>query len=133
MSRAFFDSNVLIYAYGRADPRKSAAQALLTGGGVISVQCLNEFAAVSRGKIGMPWATLTEAIELIISLVDRVLPIGMAIHQNGRRLAERNQLSIYDGMIVAAALAADCDILYSEDMHDGLLVDGRLTIVNPFA
>lgn len=51
----------------------------------------------------------------------------------GLRLAERYQLSLYDGMIVAAALDAGCDTLWSEDMHDGLVVETQLTICNPFA
>lgn len=55
-----------------------------------------------------------------------------ALHKDGLRLARRYRLSVYDGMIVAAALTANCDILYSEDMHHGLIVDGRLQIVNPF-
>ena len=54
------------------------------------------------------------------------------LHLLGVELAERYNLSLYDGMIVAAALTADCDILYSEDMHAGLIIDGRLTVVNPF-
>lgn len=59
--------------------------------------------------------------------------LTISIHDLGLASAERHKLSVYDGMIVAAALPADCDILYSEDMHAGLLIDGRLTIVNPFA
>ena len=49
------------------------------------------------------------------------------------RLAERYQFRIYDAMIVAAALAAGCDTLWSEDMQDGLMIDDRLAIRNPFA
>ena len=47
-------------------------------------------------------------------------------------LAERYGLSIYDAMIVAAALDADCDILWSEDMQNGMTIEGRIAIVNPF-
>ena len=53
-------------------------------------------------------------------------------HERGSNLRERYQLSVYDGMIVAAALLAGCTTLYSEDMHDGLVID-RLTIRNPYA
>jgi len=59
--------------------------------------------------------------------------LDLALHQLGLRLAERYTLSIYDGMIAAAAVVAGCDILYSEDMHHGLVIDGRVRIVNPFA
>ncbi len=47
-------------------------------------------------------------------------------------LGERYQLSHWDSLIVAAALRANCDTLYSEDMQHGQLIDGRLTVINPF-
>jgi predicted nucleic acid-binding protein len=51
----------------------------------------------------------------------------------GRALAAKYQLSVYDSMIVSAALIAGCTTLWTEDMHDGLLVEDRLRVVNPFA
>jgi predicted nucleic acid-binding protein len=47
-------------------------------------------------------------------------------------IAERYQYKFYDALIVASALEARCTILYSEDMQDGHVIDGRLTIRNPF-
>jgi predicted nucleic acid-binding protein len=52
---AFFDTNVLLYAIAQDDPRNAQAEALLASGGMISVQILNEFAAVARRKLSMPW------------------------------------------------------------------------------
>lgn len=49
-----------------------------------------------------------------------------------RDVAERHRLSVYDAMIVASAILAECDTLYSEDMQDGLLIDNQLRIRNPF-
>ena len=61
---------------------------------------------------------------------------GAASHyrrsRTGLALAERYGLSIYDAMIAASALHADCDTLWSEDLHDGIVLDGRLRIANPF-
>src|SRR5208337_4153394 len=54
-AKAFFDSNVLIYAMVSGDSRRERAQHLIAQGGVISVQVLNEFVAVARRKMGMPW------------------------------------------------------------------------------
>ena len=51
----------------------------------------------------------------------------------GLALAERYGLSIYDSMIAASALEAGCDTLWSEDMQDGMVLDGQVRIVNPFA
>lgn len=61
-----------------------------------------------------------------------VQPVSHEVHLLGIDIAERYGLSVYDGMIVAAALEAESDILWSEDTHDGLTVFDRLKIVNPF-
>ena len=61
-----------------------------------------------------------------------VQPLTIDIHETGVRLAERYGLSIYDAMIAASALDAGCETLWSEDMQDGLVLDDRLRIVNPF-
>jgi predicted nucleic acid-binding protein len=61
-----------------------------------------------------------------------VQPITIEIHETGLALAERYGLSTYDATIAAAALHADCDTLWSEDMQDGKVLDNRLRIVNPF-
>ena len=60
-----------------------------------------------------------------------VQPLTIDIHETGVRLAERYGLSIYDAMIAALALHADCDTLWSEDMQDGIVLDDRLRVVNP--
>ncbi len=128
---AFFDTNVLIYAQepGR---KGDSARALLAGGGRLSVQVLNEFAAVSSRKFGRDWAAIGEAIEDVLVLVDQPLPLTLATHVAARALAHDHQTSFYDALIVAAAIEADCDTLWSEDMQDGR-VFGGLTIRNPFA
>ena len=54
------------------------------------------------------------------------------MHETWLVLAERYGLSIYDAMIAASALDAECDTLWSEDMHDGIVIQGRLRIANPF-
>jgi predicted nucleic acid-binding protein len=61
-----------------------------------------------------------------------VQPLTIDIHDAGLALAERYELSIHDGMIAASLLHADCDTHWSEDMQDGIVLDGRLRIVNPF-
>jgi predicted nucleic acid-binding protein len=60
-------------------------------------------------------------------------PLTVEIHDRGRLVAEQYRLNVYDAMIVAAALITGCETLYSEDMHDGLLIDHQLRICNPFA
>ncbi|GAA0673343.1 putative nucleic acid-binding protein [Sphingomonas insulae] len=132
MSRVFFDSNVLVYAFS-ADARSPVAYALLDRGGVVSVQSLNELTNVLLRKQKMTWIEVRRAIDLVLTRCPSIVVLDLDTHRLGVAMAERHTLSVYDGMIVAAALTADCDILYSEDMHAGLVIDGRLTIVNPFA
>jgi predicted nucleic acid-binding protein len=131
MSDSFFDSNVLLYlASGKRD-RITCVQKLVNDGGNVSVQVLNEMANVSRRKFQMSWSQTSGFIAQTVRLLD-IWPVTVDIYQDGLRLAERYGFAIYDGFIVAAALAADCDTLWSEDMQTGLVVDGRMRIVNPF-
>ena len=128
----FFDTNVVLYLLS-ADPGKAdRAEELLAGGGTISVQVLNEFVAVAVRKLRMPWADVREVIEQVRA-VCRVEPMTVETHERALHIAERYGLSIYDALIVSAALLAGCKTLYSEDMQDGQLLDRQLTIRNPFA
>jgi predicted nucleic acid-binding protein len=131
MPGSFFDTNVLLYV-ASVDAAKAAKAEQLTGeGGAISVQVLNEIANVARRKMGMSWAETHSFLSLIRALL-QVHSITEDIHDTGLALAERYGLSIYDAMIAAAALEADCDILWSEDMQDGMVLGERLRIINPF-
>lgn len=130
--RIFFDTNVLVYAIGQHDARTSIAEALLSRGGVISVQVLNELASVAHRKLRLSWREVTQALEAIRILCPSPIPITAEMHEAALRLAVRHGFHIYDALIVAAALQADCATLYSEDLHSGQIIEGRLTICNPF-
>lgn len=132
-AKAFFDTNVLIYAVAENDPRNTKAEELLTSGGVLSVQILNEFVAVARRKISMSWSEVSEALDVFRVLFPSPLPITVELHEAALKIAEKQGYSIYDGLVVAAALEAGCTILYSEDLQHGQKLDGRLTVRNPFA
>jgi len=128
----FFDTNVLVYAVAQDDDRTPAAEALLAAGGVISVQVMNELVSVARKKLRMSWPDITATLAAIRDLCEPPVPITVELHETAMRLAARHAFHIYDALIVAAALAADCTTLYSEDLRDGQVVDRRLTIQNPF-
>ena len=132
-AKAFFDTNVLIYAVARDDPRGAQAEELLASGGVLSVQILNEFVSVARRKILMSWSDVTEALDAFRVLCPSPLPITIETHEAALKIAEQHGYNIYDALVVAAALEAGCSILYSEDLQDGQTIDGQLTIRNPFA
>lgn len=131
--KAFFDTNVLIYAVAEGDPRSTQAEELLSLGGVLSVQILNEFVSVARRKVLMSWSDVTEALDAFRVLCPSPLPITIETHEAALRIAEKHGYNIYDALVVASALEAGCAMLYSEDFHDGQTIDGQLTIRNPFA
>lgn len=129
--RPFFDTNVLVYSVGQKDERTETAEALLSAGGVVSVQILNELAAVARRKLGMSWEEITEALAAIRVLCSPV-PLTVETHDAALRIASRYGFHIYDALIVAAALEAECTTLYSEDLQADQVIDGTLMIRNPF-
>jgi predicted nucleic acid-binding protein len=128
----FFDTNVLLYAVAQDDPRGPRAEELLAAGGMVGVQVLNEFVSVARRKLHMAWKDVNEALEAIVVLCPSPVPITMFTHQAALKIAERQGYSIYDALIVAAAVEAGCATLYSEDLQHGQVFGGRLTIRNPF-
>lgn len=132
MAKAFVDTNVLIYLMSGDTTKADLAEAVVRAGAVVSVQVLNEIANVARRKLRMDWPETNEFLALVRSLCPPE-SLTTETHDRGRLVAERYGLSVYDAMIVASALLAGCERLYSEDMQDGLVVDGQLQICNPFS
>jgi len=130
--RVFFDSNVLIYAMVSGDSRRERAQQLVEQGGTISVQVLNEFVAVARRKMRMPWEDVVEALDAIRVLFPSPVPITLDTHDAALKIAQQYGFGIYDALIAAAALEAKCSTLYSEDLQEGQVIEKQLTIRNPF-
>lgn len=128
---AFLDTNVLLYLLSGDAVKAGRAEQLVSAGGSISVQVLNEFAATAIRKARMSWGEVAEALDAVRASCE-VEALTVETHDRGRALAERYGFSVYDAMIVASAVLAGATTLYSEDLQDGLRVDGRLTIRNPF-
>jgi predicted nucleic acid-binding protein len=131
MAGGFVDTNVLVYAF-TTDPKSAAALDVLEQRATTSVQTLNEFANVARRKLGMTWPEVRDALAQISILCRTILPLDIETHVDGLRIAERYGYAIFDALLVASALRAGSDILWSEDMQDGAVIDGRLRLVNPF-
>ncbi len=132
-AKDFLDTNVLIYAVAKNDPRASKAEELLAGGGIISVQSLNEFAAVARRKLSMSWKQVSEFLDVICILCPDPVPISLTTHKAALEVAEKYGYGTYDALIVSAALEAGCKTLFSEDLQDGQIINRQLTIRNPFS
>jgi predicted nucleic acid-binding protein len=131
--KAFFDTNVLVYIVGQNDERTPTAELLVSKGGVVSAQVLNELASVSHRKLRMSWPDITDALDAIRTLCPEPIPLTTDTHDGALRIAEKYGFSFYDSLSAAAALEAECSILYSEDLQDGQVIEERLTVRNPFA
>jgi predicted nucleic acid-binding protein len=128
---AFADTNVIVYAFAKDEAKVAIAEDILEKQPTISVQVISEFLNVCRIKLGMDVPTRHKlAAELIagcnvVALEPRVVEKAMEIEAQAR-------ISYWDAQIVAAALLAGCDTLYTEDLEHGRVFDGQLTVVNPF-
>ena len=128
---AFFDTNILVYA-ATSDAKRQIANECLGRRGLASVQVLNEFVHVARRKLGHDWPHIEFALGLFRASLDDVVPLTLNTHAGAVALAREHGLSFYDALIVAAALEAGCDTLYTEDMQHGRKCGG-LVIINPFS
>lgn len=127
----FIDTNILVYA-ASSDPKKACAQSVIAAGGMISAQILNEFTVVARRKLAHDWIMVERAVALFRQALDPVLPLTEQTHAQGLALARAHNLAFYDALIVASALEAGCDTLWTEDLQDGRAF-GALIVRNPFA
>ena len=130
--RVFLDTNILLYAFSVQDEKKhEIAKALVLSEAVISVQVINEVTVNLLKKFNF---TEDQVQSFIESSYDRYEIAGLTneVFSKASNLRKSYLLSYYDSVIVAASLVEDCNILYSEDMQHGMLVDNRLKIINPF-
>jgi predicted nucleic acid-binding protein len=130
-AESFLDTNVLLYLLSADERKADLAEEIVAQGGVISVQVLNEFASVATRKLGMSIPDVVEVLRAVRTMC-RVVALDEATHDLGLRLAEHYALSIYDATIAAAADLAGCRHILSEDLQDGLRLEGRLRVRNPF-
>lgn len=136
-SPCFVDSNLWLYAMLPQDNqfKENRAKELIRINHThitISTQVINEITSNLLRKGNFTEHAIRQTIHSLYHDF-HVVPMSQAIQEQASELREKYALSHYDGLIVAAAISSGITILYSEDMQDGLVVDGRLTIVNPFA
>ena len=126
----FFDTNVLVYAFLDVEKRGRALETL-TRGGVISAQVLNEFTHVAHRKRRRSWPEIEAALGVIRDWFRDIVPVTSATHAAAVGLARDHSLAFYDALILAAAIEAGCETLFSEDFQHGRRF-GDLMVVNPF-
>lgn len=133
----FLDTNVLVYFFDLDEPdKRDVARSLLRKPSpldlVISTQVLLEFYSVVTRKLRdrMTDEDAAAAVERLSALP--VVATDAALVRAGISISRRVHVSVWDGMIVAAATAAGCDRLLTEDLSHGQVV-GSVTVENPFA
>lgn len=129
--KRFFDTNVILYAFSQDDDRSQVARTLLAAGGAISVQVLNEFAAVARRKLDKSWKEVRRALDLVRVFCPESVPITLQTHDRAIQIAERYGYSIFDSLVIASAIESGAKTLYTEDLRHGQVIDA-VTIRNPF-
>lgn len=135
-SSYFVDTNIWLYAFissQDSEKSKKAQEFILTHQGnlVVSTQVINEVCVNLIRKANMSEESVREVIKSFYRRYD-VLVLEKSMLIKASELRQRYAISYWDSLIVASALAANATVLYSEDMQDGLVVDGRLTIKSPF-
>lgn len=131
-NNAFLDSNIVLYALDADITKRGIAWELLLDMPCISLQVLNECSNVLNRKRQWSAEDVAKTLGYLLAFVC-VEPSDVATVRSAWRLQARYHFSYYDSLIISAALAARCSILYSEDMQHGQIIDGRLTIINPFS
>lgn len=126
----FFDTNVLLYLLSGDEARAERAEEEVAKGGIVSVQVLNEFAAVASRRLAMSFVEIRDVLR-VVRTACKVVPLGEDTHDLALQLAQRHRLSMWDSLIIASARLAECRIVLSEDMQDGQLLAG-LRVRNPF-
>lgn len=126
------DTNVLIYAFGKQDDdRKQIAKTIISKCTVISLQVANETVYVLLRKFKFTPNELNKVIEFMKQNFV-ISDLNIHILDQTIKISAQYGLSFWDSMMVASALNNHCSILYSEDMQDKQIIEGRLQIINPF-
>lgn len=131
MSDSFLDTNIVIYSIGNDPIKRQKSIALLSQSPILSVQVLNETANTLLRKFKMPVQDV-QTITKALAKECKIEPLTENTHVLALEIKQRYQFSLYDSLIIAAALIAQCNVLYSEDMQHGQIINDQLKVINPF-
>ena len=127
----FVDTNVVLYTLGEDKRKKAIARNVLAKHPVLSSQVINEAVNVCLRRFKFTREQAYAFADAVMRRTDVQAVDEMTIRKSAE-IALRYQFSNWDSLIIAAALLAKCDILYSEDMQHNQVIEGQLTILNPF-
>ncbi|MDX2302194.1 MAG: PIN domain-containing protein [Microscillaceae bacterium] len=132
IERFAIDTNVLVYLHDSYDtPKREKAIELMAMSPIISGQVISEYINVLRRILKISKTELLQEVTSWLQFCE-IFPIDFSTLEHAHALILQYDFQLFDALIVASAIQAECTILYSEDMKNGLLVDDQLTICNPF-
>jgi predicted nucleic acid-binding protein len=126
------DTNILVYCHSNNEPDKQkTAMSLVATFPIISTQVLSEYINVIKRRLRLP---KDEIMDICLQNIEMCIlhPVRLDTLKYARFLLDRYNFQLFDSIIVASAIEANCNLLYSEDLHHGLLVENRMKIINPF-
>ena len=130
-AKCFADTNVVLYTIGKNSRKAEIARGILAARPVVSAQVIKEAINACLRKLGFERTKAYAFADAVMKLTD-VLPVDETTVRRSAELAIRYQLANWDALIVAAAVLAGCDTLYSEDLQHGQVLANQLSVVNPF-
>lgn len=129
----FIDTNIWLYSLldtGEAEKTEATQALIKSSEAIVSPQVINEVCANLVKKAKMPEEEIRKFIEGIYAK-HRVVELDMRVFLVASELREEYSLSFWDSLIVSAAFLSGAEIIYSEDMQDGLVIREALEIINP--
>ncbi len=131
--RVFLDTNILVYSYSvsEKDKQLTARKLISETDSHISTQVLTELTNTLTRKFKL---SLDEALKAIKECCtnNHVFVNDPETIKGAIKIADKYRFSFYDSLIISAALESDCKVLYSEDLHNGQIIEKKLKIQNPF-
>jgi predicted nucleic acid-binding protein len=130
--KIFLDTNIIIYSYSldELDKKQKAIQCLQAGQPWVSTQVLNETVNILKRKFSIDFTQISTVINELTQQL-QIAIVTVKTIQSAISISEKYKFSYFDSLIVASALEAGCNFLYTEDLHDGQQIDHKLTILNP--
>ncbi len=126
------DTNILIYLFDQEETHKRlVAQACITKFPKVSSQVVSELINVVKRKLNLEKHVVLKKCAAILNNCE-ITPMTITTLNKAIDLIKKYQFQIFDAMIVASALEANCTALYSEDLQHNLVIENTLRIINPF-
>ena len=132
MNKNALDTNILIYSHDQSDINKqNIARDLIVRSPIICTQVVSEYISVLHRVMKIPKKLIINACMTNLKYC-QIQAVDIETLQTAERLIQRYDFQIFDAIIVASALETGCQILYSEDMQHKMVIDKKLSIINPF-